>query len=58
MKKIWKFYNNEKKLEKEIEEHDLRVSSLESLFEAVIQVSILFQLYFYTNVDGNLFILL
>ena len=54
MKKIWKFYSNEKKLEKEIEEHDLRVSSLESLYEAVIQVSILFHLYFYTNVDGTL----
>ena len=45
MKKIWKFYNNEKKLQKELEEHDLRVSSLESLFEAALQVSILLWLY-------------
>ena len=57
MKKIWNFYNNEERLQKELEENDLRVSSLESLFEAVLQVSILFWLYLCTNTE-NIFILI
>ena len=37
--KLFKFYNNEDRLRNELNEQDVRVTSLECIFEAIIQVS-------------------
>ena len=38
--KLAKFYNNENRLRSELEEQDLRVTSLECIFEAIFQVKV------------------
>ena len=41
--KKFRFYKDEARLHKELEEHDLRISSLEAIFEAIFQVRFLMQ---------------
>ena len=47
--KLIKYYTNEKRLQSELEEHDLRVTCLEPIFEAIFQVSFI-TFYTYLNI--------